>query len=93
MPQSSKEYPFAWWSTEPSFRNQLAVRLCNFIMRFVADDQYERCIEWLIKYGARSWTRDVIEGRNQPPIYVHHEQFGRFGEPPSVHELKKFGEK
>lgn len=71
------------WSGSPSsLRNLIAYRVCNFVMRHVADESYEKSIEAYIDYGIRSHVRDRIEDRVGPPTLreLGIPSFGRFSE-------------
>lgn len=65
-----------------TFRNRLAHFIANVAFRFIADDDYEREIEWYMVYARRSMRRDYLTGRGVPPkIEWDDESWRRFDTP------------
>lgn len=54
-------------SATSSWRNRLAHRLANAVLKYIADDDYERQIEAFVVYGLRSIVRDHRDNLDPPP--------------------------
>lgn len=50
------------------FRDNFARYVCNFMLRFVATNWYEKRVNTLIRYGVDSTIEDSVSHREPAPI-------------------------
>jgi hypothetical protein len=50
-----------------SWRNRLAKRLCDLVLKHIATERYAGLVQGAIRYGLNAAARDELEGRGSPP--------------------------
>lgn len=72
----------AWSGSPNNIRNRIARILADAVMRYIADDHYERFVEATTKYGIRSHVRDMCDGCEPPPTFeeLGLRNYGRFND-------------